>query len=672
MKKRWMIICLATICLAMTVGCGKKNGEDNTADVQTSNVTETETAKTDTSSDDAVKESDEVQAKAEEAKISDEELYDAFLANHEKVYFSKCVPTKYFHYDEPMFDAKDGLYLNELLAAYRLYYWEQTDGSENMDESIQYAYIDCGEDGKKELVISAEFPTSGQAKFILQAIDEKVELLYVAEGYYRERADIANPYGLVAYSGSSSAFENGYSFDYVDAKGKSQLFYTEVDTYAFEENFGEISELGKAAFELEMFDYFEGKYVLRQVHLSEYPKDPTVSDVEEYEKSTIYTVEKDQSGSFVHTPDMYAADGELCKLFEKAGLQFVSPEELDELLKERAQKLGISENARQMDVSTVEYTEMTDVQLGAVYGADINDGTSTVAQALCAYKKFLSDPLSFRSIMLSDCITDFGDMPGMIYGFAVRDVNQDDLPELLIDFGPTYYYLMQQIYIYQFDPSTGRVRYMTHTDMGNGNSGNYYLDEYSLDEDYVQYHKETEHMIAKTFPDYATSLFGDSWTIDPLIAGMYNGNLVTFYCGTEEDSSTTMMWYDYVNDSASYYVEDLQYDDSNVCGYSFEIYGDYSEDPAKVYHEMRPIMFYDITPKNLDLVLREDYNDEDVSAGEVLDVLRKKSDWFAAYDFDSYEGTVNSYRSYYGEDNEYVMNIRYIMKLLVQTFYEFG
>lgn len=98
---------------------------------------------------------------------------------------------------------------------------------------VEYAYIDCGDDGKNELAVCVTFDDS-MGEFleymVFKNTDEMLKYVASFETYYRYESTL-NQYGYATTVGSSGANAYGGSYFVIDADGNAKLLYTtEVET----------------------------------------------------------------------------------------------------------------------------------------------------------------------------------------------------------------------------------------------------------------------------------------------------------------------------------------------------------------------------------------------------------------------------------------------------------
>lgn len=152
------------------------------------------------------------------ADESDNSLYESFLKNEVKV-----------HYDASKEggrpnDVPDGDYsLSELVDAIKAAH----DGFTAMVESIDYSYIDCCNDGAKELILSVDAPDCGDGwdqTVVIKNVDGVLNLIYSNDRRVKEQLDI-NDCGYVSTSGGDGYGYLGAGSGVINNDGYHSLYY---------------------------------------------------------------------------------------------------------------------------------------------------------------------------------------------------------------------------------------------------------------------------------------------------------------------------------------------------------------------------------------------------------------------------------------------------------------
>lgn len=592
----------------------------------------------------------------EEVALTDEELFDEFLKDRAEVHFHNYQPDQYFEINVPMFGEGESVTLSELLAIYDEYFMEEL-SYDVISKEIGYTYIDAGDAGKQQLVVESRFPQGGNTQFVIEAVDGQLEMMYTIDSYYREYATVANKYGLINSTVSYSYDQYAVTYTYLDEKGQVHPVYTEEVSYSFGEETNLADPLLEWAAEFKADEGFENDVILRTYYFDE-PDSPPAGENRTYDY-VMYTVEYYTNEEPWHEDSMYEEGSIFRKIFGKAGRVLSTPEEIEAAIADRKNDLGMPENAKEED--PVILTDMSAKEIGAVFGADVDDGRSELEHALTAYTKYLKNPLNMCDILTDVMASPFGDFqPGLIYGFALRDFTEDGIPELVIDYGQPGFALFQKIYIYQYNENDGSVSLMFDTEVGNNGNLGIAAFKKDADEEYLSWLEEDYNNKVAQCPDYADSLLNVKYE-GPKVVGTYGRYLVTFNSGIEEDMSETVTWYDFVEDRAQYYIEDLQYADGYGESYDYSVEDDCIDDPEEIVFNYKPILFYDFTEDNIETVVSEEYWNansgadgfSDYSAEDACDYLCDKAQWYldlGIMDDDNSYDTVSSY--FYDPDTE--------------------
>lgn len=619
------MILVSVTLTASLIGCSKGDAENATVE---NSVAEPKKEKTTVSSKPS--QSDENANGDKTTPLSDEELFEAFLKDKVEVHFNNYQPEKYYELNGYFFDKKDSVTLNELLSVYNKYYLEELSYSD-IFYNLAYTYIDAGDTGKQQLVVECGFPRGSGAQFIIGVQDGQLEMMYVIDSRERVYGSVANKYGLITITGSSSYAEYEVENKYLDENGEIHNIYIESANYNFGQETGFADPILDWAADFREKEGFKDDVILRTYSFDEYESDFSEEEEEAYYNGMLYTVEYVTDEVPWHEDEMYEEGSIFRRIFEKANRPLSTPEEIEAAIAKKEAELKMPKKA--MAEEPMVLTDCTDKEIGAVLGADVTDGKSELEHALTAYSKFLKDPVNMCEILTEQSHSPYGNaQPGMVYGFALRDFNEDKIPELVIDFGQPALPLMQKIYIYSYSESDGRVRQMFKMPEGaNGGYGLKYLKE-NMNESYIQqYNEELEATIAQN-SDYAESLLNVKYQ-GPHMVGTYGRYLVAFDEGVEEDTYKTLKWYDFVEDNMQSYTEMLA---------DMDDYLDYTtdesceDDPEEVLNNFRPILFYDINDENIEKIISADYwnknvgNDafSDYSAEDAYDFLTKKSMWY--------------------------------------------
>lgn len=628
MKKKLLFSILICTMLAMSMtACGSKEDEPE-ASAETKEEQIQDTTKPESKKNPVKVNSGNEQ---KEKEVSDQDLFNAFLKDQAEVHFNNYQPEKYYEINEYMFKKDDTATLSELLAVYNKYYLEELAYSD-IFYNLSYTYIDAGDAGKQQLVVESDFPRGSGAQFIIGAENGQLEMMYVIDSRERVYGTVANKYGLITITGSSSYAEYDVDNKYLDENGTIHNLYIESVNYNFGQDTGLADPLLEWAADFKAQEGFKDDVILKTYCFDEYRSDFTEGEEEAYYDGMLYTVEYVTDEEPWHEAEMYEEGSIFRRIFEKAHRKLSTPEEIAEEIAKREEELKMPKKA--MEEDPVILDDFTEAEVGAVLGADVTDGKSELEHALIAYSKFLKNPVNMCEILTEQTYSPYGNaQPGMVYGFALRDFNEDKIPELVIDFGQPALPLMQKIYIYSYNEGDGMVRRMFKMENGgNGEYGLEYLKE-NMNESFVeQYNEELEQRISDC-ADYADSLLHVKYQ-GPHMVGTCGRYLVAFNNGVEEDMSMELRWYDFVEDNAQSYTEYLTYMDEGYLDYSTD--ESCEDDPEGILNNFKPILFYDITDENIEKVVSRDYWNANSGDGAFSDYtdedayhyLTEKSKWY--------------------------------------------
>lgn len=665
MKKKVLFFILLCIMLigAMTA-CGSKENEDQESnknkEIHTQDMAQTDLEK------------DPVNVKTlNEEKVTDQDLFNAFLKDQAEVHFNNYQPEKYYEFNEFMFEKNDSATLNELLAVYNKYYLEELAYSDIL-YNLSYTYIDAGDVGNKQLVVECGFTQGSGAQFIIDAENGQLEMMYVIDSHDRAYGTVANKYGLITTTSTSSYAEYDVDNKYLDENGTIHNLYIESVNYNFGQDTGYADPLLEWAADFREKEGFKDDVRLKTYCFDEYRSDFTEAEEEAYYDGMLYTVEYVTDEVPWHESQMYEEGSVFSRIFEKAHRKLSTPEEIAEEIAKREEELKMPKKA--MEEVPVILDDFTEKEVGAVLGADVTDGKSKLEHALIAYSKFLKNPVNMCDILTEQTYSPYGDaQPGMVYGFALRDFDDDKIPELVIDFGQPALPLMQKIYIYSYNEGDGMVRRMFKMEDGaNGEYGLKYL-KANMNESFIeQYNEELEQRILEC-ADYADSLLHVKYQ-GPHMVGTCGRYLVAFNNGVEEDMSMELKWYDFVEDNAQSYTEMLNYMDEGYLDYTTD--ESCEDNPEEILDKFRPIMFYDIADENIAAILNKEYWDansgddafSDYTEEDAYSFLTEKSAWY--YDLgimdddDSYD-SISCYD--YDEETGVSTTIYFDLDKLIQS-----
>ena len=214
-------------------------------------------------------------------------------------------------------------------------------------QSIEYAYIDCGNDGVNELALKMVGPFADPSEstmtFIIKELDGKPELVYAFSQWSRSQRTI-NKYGFITGSGSNSASNHGYDEAYINADGKYMYGFYEEEEYDINA-FGMLRDHDD--FDAEGLDNMLAVYTLR---LDQYD---AANPQQEYYS---YNVHDSNTYEEVDVPNLYT-DSKYKDIMDSfKDISFISMDEMKKMEKEKMESIGVTDEIR--NAEEPEYTEV--------------------------------------------------------------------------------------------------------------------------------------------------------------------------------------------------------------------------------------------------------------------------------------------------------------------------
>lgn len=268
--------------------------------------------------------------------------FESFLGGEEKVYVDKYEFVKHSEDGEyNYFGEYTGMTIEE--------FFQQVVKIEKLGTSsfpfvgVKYAFIDCGMDAIPELALRAVFAEEYdelERYYVIKLVEDKLELTYMEESYYRSIVSITNVAGVIEKTASYGAASSGYQLGFLDAEGRFVLDYTQDTSYTAlymlsrrfddavvntEEDYSELY-LKRYAFELNT----DG------------------SEFEEYEKRAFYCAQK-EVGEESNGVDFAENERVAKTLFNYVGEKLYSLEEIKTKIEEREAAIGFTEEVKNAD-----------------------------------------------------------------------------------------------------------------------------------------------------------------------------------------------------------------------------------------------------------------------------------------------------------------------------------
>lgn len=348
-RKTIVVLCMMVMTLAISA-CGKKNKvEPPVEEVSTEkDITDTKTATEETSAP----------AMAEEVNEADVAMqkYEAFLAGDEKVCINKYEFKARVEDDDPFdyFSDKNGYLVADF---FRQVIETESKGYDSFPfERAEYAFIDCGMDGIPELAMKAYFTSEWdtlEREYVIKMIDDKLELTYMDESYYRDYTSIINVAGVVTETGSSGAASSFYKIGILDKDGRFVLDYTENTNYTALYMLGSRFDNAVENTEEDYSTLFLRRYAFEE--------NIDGSDFDNYEKRALYCAqlkEDDESNGIDRKENEHIAK----TLFNYVGEKLYSLDEISSKIAERESNIGFSD-----DVKNAKEISFADLKLDSNY-----------------------------------------------------------------------------------------------------------------------------------------------------------------------------------------------------------------------------------------------------------------------------------------------------------------
>ena len=148
-------------------------------------------------------------------------MYEKFLHNEERVHINTENDLGYYFSFKNF--TKQDYTLDEMVDTIIAFYKEDWMTDDVFLEKIEYAYIDCGNDGNKELAIAIHTPWASQESWqeylIIKNINGTLQTVYSNVAWSRSRIQL-NEYGCIFENGEGGAWNNSSDISFIDAEGR--------------------------------------------------------------------------------------------------------------------------------------------------------------------------------------------------------------------------------------------------------------------------------------------------------------------------------------------------------------------------------------------------------------------------------------------------------------------
>ena len=209
---------------------------------------------------------------------------------------------------------------------------------------VGYSYLDCGNDGNKELALMFICPVvepNSTLEMILKEMDGQIQVVYTFCTWSRSETRI-NKFGVISGGGSGGATLHGWDRHIINADGIFVFGYSAEEQSDIEQF---ASSQGIDATETYNFDDVVCVYSMRT-------KPYTSGDYEpEY---YAYEVYKDYEEE-LNNPNLYT-DSEYQRFMDKFDISFLTMDEFNKLEEKRLAEIGVTEEMK--SAPDIEFTEL--------------------------------------------------------------------------------------------------------------------------------------------------------------------------------------------------------------------------------------------------------------------------------------------------------------------------
>ena len=380
MKKRLLTILLSGALIISLSACGKKNSSEHIEEQDVKTVSE------DSYEEAAVEEPEEVEEVEEisEDKIA-KAMLESFIDGNEKVYVDKYDFIKRSEDgDYTYFGDYNCMTIEEFFK--QVVEIEKLGSASFPFESASYAYIDCGMDGIPELALKATFADEWdqlERYYVIKEVDNKLELTYMDESYYRSYVNIKNLAGVVEGTASYGAASSGYQVGFLDENARYVLDYTREISYMALNILPRRFDDAVATTEEDFSTLYLRRYAF-ELNIDG-------SEFDEYEKRALYCAQKeaDEESNGV---DFKENERIAKNLFNNVGEKLYSLNEINNKIAEREASIGFTD-----EIKNAGEFGWTDLELDSEYinGIEAYD-TATKAEETSVEYLYIDSLDSFR------------------------------------------------------------------------------------------------------------------------------------------------------------------------------------------------------------------------------------------------------------------------------------
>ncbi len=268
-------------------------------------------------------------------------LYEQFLNNEVSMHIN--IETDHGEYLSFSQTGKSDFTIEELTNFLIEEHLAMQEGTRISVDKIEYAYIDCGNDGNKELALHICTPTSAEdwnEYIIIKEIDGKLESIYSNIAWSRSRLDI-NEYGLIAGDGSNSAFCQVFSKEYIDADGKWHYLY-ENSAEGRADVCGVLDQAGINPYDCVYFSFDLNNTPDNES--DDYDTYSFVTESKSFEEADLFSA--NYYWPVIYDDTIYEDDYPLKSYFDSRGDTIYNIKEIEKMIIDKETKEGVTETIR--------------------------------------------------------------------------------------------------------------------------------------------------------------------------------------------------------------------------------------------------------------------------------------------------------------------------------------
>ena len=327
MRRKLFTLLAIALCISLTA-CGKKV-EDNNVTGNDGDITEN-----------ALESPTPEEVANEDSSV---ERYEKLLNNQLPLYMNLYNPMRieWVENENENFEEDKGYSFNEFLYTYFLDEARYSGGDFDPKE-VSYAYIDCGNDGIKELALKIILDIQDDtynSLMVIKDIDNKMQLCAFSSNGCRGYG-LINPYGMLRTGGSGGAAYYYDMLDMIDADGVRKMVYEKETIFSPYAMF--FPDDGTDYFSILEDMNIEECVIVERCSFEPLPDDMPYDEYLAEQKYT-FTRQDSFSGQEMDDPSIYEPTSKYVKFFELVGYDWCKPEEMQDLLDQRYKDMGITE-----------------------------------------------------------------------------------------------------------------------------------------------------------------------------------------------------------------------------------------------------------------------------------------------------------------------------------------